>query len=214
MKTADLRRQQAIKIDLMEAVPQDATIVETRPDGIVCEETVEVELNKVPVRDENGDVVMREAPGGQFTYPEMRRVTEEQTRRYLLEKRRTGRTVKNYDFQEDEATRQARETRKKRDAVLDLLADQLAESDLSAEESVRRLLEARAGETGATDEGSLSGPDAEDVGGGKPTVTAHGRTATMNSPGRWTMPDGEVIEGTKDEARLILEEVYGEEADA
>lgn len=227
------------------ALPDAAEIVEFCEDGgIICREPLpdtDPSVKEPRLDPETGEQVYREYETnvGAFKTP-VYEWPERTTRLVKYEPRKTGRVVRNTDFQESEAEKRARERAKKVEQFQEDLAEEFVDAGLDVGQLLEMLKGERAGE--AQESGDQPEPEGEpapaDVGGHGPVQTAEEATKevdpeleelldaeegveghedyelTMSRPGVWVMPDGEEFpaEGTakKEEAVAHIADEYGE----
>lgn len=210
-----------VNVNLMEAVPRDAEVVEHRRDHLICE-TEETVVEKEKVRDADGNVVKKESPDGGYQYPAYE--TEERTEmvRFALEARSDGRVVKNYDFEASEEEIRRREAAARRDQMLDALEEQMAETGESPKEIARRLVQGdveavETAENGSDPEAEADPPPSPSESGSEPrpapTVEAGGYEARMTRPGVWESEAFESpVEGNAEQARSALRDAASQPA--
>lgn len=207
MKATGLQSIKPIKTSVDAAdVPDYADIVRPTEDGgFICRirELPRWMLPSLPdeyvTEEKTGE---RESPTGHYTYPVLRKDWDVPELMWKLEPRPNGSAKWNRNWQPTEEELERQERRQRRDQILDLLADRLEGYD-DAEAVVARILGEEELEPTpvATDEGPTREP---------PTVVVEGFEARMESPGRWTMPDGTTVEGSKEDARERLAEMVAE----
>lgn len=212
------------------SLPSEAEIVEFCEDGgIICREpSPDIDPSrKEPVIDpETGKQAVREYETGQGTFrTKLWRWPEEETRLVKFEPRRTGRVVRNFDFQESEAERERRERQRKVEEFQEDLAVEAVDAGLTVSQLVQMLQQGDANVEG----GDTVAPEAADAEAGVQTdeadleelldaeegVEGHeDYELTMARPGVWIMPDGEEFpaEGTADKSQAVahIAEEYGE----
>lgn len=213
-----------IQPNVLAALPEDAQIVEHTADGGVIArvptDPSSPKAEKVPVIDpDTGEQRVRRysTQQGEFETPVWRWKTEVDTELIKFEPRKTGRVVKNRNFQESERERRARERRQE----VESFKDELAEEAVQRGVSVSDLLAAIQGR-GEEDAEATAGapqPPGEPVETGEASEngTSEGQAPeadlpddyelTQQRPGVWHMPDGSLYpeEGTATKAEAIGE---------
>lgn len=186
-------------------VPSWADIVEPTEDGgFICRIRELPRWMKPSLPDEyctEEEVGQRESPTGGYTYPVLRKSWDVGELLWKLEPRPNGSTRWNRNWQPSEEEQAREERRERRDMVLDMLSDRLAGAD-DPEAIVARIM----GEEELEPTPVAGGENGREV----PTVEVEGVEARMESPGRWTMPDGETLQGSKEDAREALAEWVAE----
>lgn len=230
MRTDTLQRIQGISVDLAEAVPNDAEIIRTTSDGnLIVEEMlprfmVEGKKAKRVRTDDEGNEVWKTNQNGEDITKVHEWDTDEIKVRYKLEARRTGKAVRNYDYETSEEEMRRERVERERENFMDELAEEAVQHGISARELLVRLArgdnpleeEEEASEPsgeleGPSGEMAVSEPDLDSATGDIPenyksSVSAGGETAYMVGPGTWKTSYGETyLKKKKEEMKRILE---------
>lgn len=175
----------------------------------VYEETF-TEYRKVPLVIDGEEQWRKNPQTGQPVSKIHKLEPHEVTREYILVASPNGQVRREFNFREDPEVIE----RQKREAAAQEIQEELAAEMVERGLSVGELLDqigrtepAPAGSPPEPPEEATEDGDEAPARSGPPMVEVEGLTATMAPGGRWTLPTGDVVQGTKEEARAALEKL-------